>query len=137
MQATIPRVQEHSEPQESVTIVDRDYLPMVKGTSLRDWVRNKYVMEGMSDDLLTIKMAILQKEKTEVRKIAREYIHYFFVEALKNKGVLNVKTIQDIKKYWLENKTSDTGINIMKYVLYGYFDEKKIGISCWKVKYYN
>ena len=85
MQAVIPVRTEQTRADENITIVDRDYLPMVKGDQLREWVRTKYNMRDVSDEILTTQIMMLQKEKTEVRKIARDYIHYFFVEALKNK----------------------------------------------------
>ena len=129
MRATVQVQHRRQDRVETILYVDRDYLPMVSGNNLRAWVRTKYEMEGVSEEMLSTKIAQLQKEKTEIRKMAREYIHFFFVEALKNKGIVNVKTMTDIKKYWTTNTSSDTGIEIIKYVLFGYFEEKKIGIS--------
>ena len=45
--------------------------------------------------------------------------------AMKIKGYATIKTQDDIKKFWFNNKETEAGINLMKYVLYGCFDERK------------
>ena len=110
---------------ERIEIVDRDYLPMVNELNLREWVITKYGLEGAADELVSMKIELLKKEKTEIRKMARDYIHCFMLEAFRAKGILNIKTMGDIKKYWMEQKTTEKGIETMKYVLYGYYDTKK------------
>ena len=106
-------------------LVDRDYLPMVKVNMLRDWVGTKNGLTEATEDVLDEKIKLLQIEKADVRRLAREYIHVFFVEALKIKGYSTIKTQDDIKKFWFNNKETEAGINLMKYVLYGHFDERK------------
>jgi len=107
-----------------ITTVDKDYLPMVKDNLVREWVIVKYSLQNASEATIQKCIRDLQNEKTTVRKMAREYVHCFFVEALKNKGVKNVKTMKEIKDYWRSNKSDETTLETMKYVMFGYFDEK-------------
>jgi len=105
-----------------IKVVDRNYLPLVKECQVREWVRIKYGVEGKELDTTIDE---LNREKAEIRKLARDYIHYFFCKAFAIKGVKDVKTMKDIQKYWAENRRRDDGVNVMKYALYGYFDERK------------
>ncbi len=53
---------------ERIEIVDRDYLPMVNELNLREWVITKYGLEGAADELVSMKIELLKKEKTEIRR---------------------------------------------------------------------
>jgi len=107
-----------------IVSVDKDYLPMVKDDSVREWVISKYNLQNETEGNIQKWIQDLQQEKTSVRKMARDYVHCFFVEALKNRGVRNVRTMKEIKDYWRSNKDDQNIIETMKYVMFGYFDEK-------------
>jgi len=105
--------------------VDKDYLPMVKDSMVRDWVIEKYKLESATEDVINKMIQDLQDEKSQVRKLARDYVHCFLVEALRIKGLTNLRTMKEIKEYWVMNKDNERVIELMKYVMFGYFDERK------------
>jgi len=105
--------------------VDKDYLPMVKDSMVRDWVIEKYKLESATEDVINKMIQDLQDEKSQVRKLARDYVHCFLVEALRIKGLTNLRTMKEIKEYWVMNKDNERVIGLMKYVMFGYFDERK------------
>jgi len=105
--------------------VDKDFIPLIPDTQLKAWVIERYNLQEAAEEIVDSKVQDLKEEKSVIRKMARDYVHCFLVEALKSKGVKNVRSMNDIKKYWKENKESEAGIATMTYVLYGYFDDRK------------
>jgi len=99
MRGVMPEEENMQDGMTNLTEVEPDYLPMVRENLVKEWVIEKYNMVNESDDSIQSKMDELMVEKTRVRKIARDYIHCFFVEGMKSQGIKNVRTMKDIKDY--------------------------------------
>jgi len=124
MTANIQNENRDEMPQVILEEVDKDFIPMIPDRRIREWTIEKYNLQEATEDVIAGKVQDVKDEKALVRKIARDYVHCFLVEALKTKGVNSVRSMNDIKDYWKTNKDSEEGIATMKYVMYGYFDER-------------
>ena len=102
------------------------HLPVRKITAerVRDYAIETGGRDRISREFLEEKEMELKQVRKQLMVFARQHIHRFFLEGLKEMNVTHLATMEDIQSYWRSNCKDPNVQEIIAHMLYGYFDAR-------------
>jgi len=107
--------------------IEKDYIPVhaIKRNSVRDYLLEKRGREHTTDAAVDRVIEDITKYKKDVVKFAKRHVHRMFLEALQEKNIFHVKTMEEIQAWWV-NHASDANVQqAIGHMMYLYFDGNK------------
>ena len=102
------------------------HLPVRKVTAerVRDYAIETGGRDRISREFLEEKEIELKQVRKHLMAFARQHIHRFFLEGLKEMNITHLATMEDIQSYWRQNCKDPNVQEAIAHMLYGYFDKR-------------
>ena len=107
--------------------IEKEYIPVhgIKRSNIRDFIIEKRGRENATDDVIDTMISEIKTMKKKVIFFAKTHIHHLFIEALHEKQIFHLNTMEEILAWWTNNASNTQVQDAIAHMMYLYFDSHK------------